>query len=66
MHLSLFKTTLVLIVLISLVRGAAYDCTTLLMGQFLCPDPAKSHIDPKTQQYKGCEPNGLAKGSIII
>ncbi|XP_030387262.1 TM2 domain-containing protein CG10795 [Scaptodrosophila lebanonensis] len=37
------------------------DCNKLLMGQFMCPDPAKNHIDPKTQQLRGCTPENRAR-----
>lgn len=38
------------------------DCTTLRMGQYLCPDPNYDYIDPKTQTYRGCRPDNKAKG----
>lgn len=41
------------------------DCNKLRMGQFLCPDPHVNHIDPKTQQLKGCTREGRAKGMGI-
>lgn len=53
---------LIITLTISLVSGVAYDCTTLLMGQFLCPDPGRNQIDPKTQQFYGCDQTGQAKG----
>ncbi|KAL7736957.1 hypothetical protein ACLKA6_008818 [Drosophila palustris] len=37
------------------------DCNELLMGQFMCPDPSKSHIDPKTQQLRGCTKENRAR-----
>ncbi|XP_063241539.1 TM2 domain-containing protein CG10795 [Bacillus rossius redtenbacheri] len=39
------------------------DCSTLRMGQFMCPDPNPNynHIDPKTQQPFGCGPDNKAK-----
>lgn len=33
------------------------NCTTLQMGQYLCPSP---EIDPLTQQPKGCSQNNIA------
>ncbi|CAH0550989.1 unnamed protein product [Brassicogethes aeneus] len=30
------------------------DCNSLLMGQYICPNPEYDLIDPKTQQLKGC------------
>lgn len=30
------------------------DCSTLRLGQYICPDPSINHIDPETQQFKGC------------
>lgn len=42
-----------------------YDCDELLMGQYLCPDPSKNHIDPKTQQLRGCTMENKAKGMHI-
>jgi len=41
-----------------------YNCNELLMGQFLCPDPTKSHIDPQTQQFYGCTKENKAKGKL--
>lgn len=38
------------------------ECTKLLKGQFLCPDPKYDFIDPKTQQPRGCTQNNLASG----
>lgn len=41
------------------------DCSTLRMGQFLCPDPdvnyAQHLVDPKTQQLRGCTKENKAK-----
>lgn len=41
------------------------DCNKLRMGQFLCPDPHINHIDPKTQQLKGCTKEGRTKGMFV-
>ncbi|VVD00813.1 unnamed protein product [Leptidea sinapis] len=30
------------------------DCNSLRLGQYICPDPSINHIDPETQQLKGC------------
>ncbi|CAG9584696.1 unnamed protein product [Danaus chrysippus] len=30
------------------------DCSTLRMGQYICPDPNQNQIDSATQQYVGC------------
>ncbi|KAJ8728184.1 hypothetical protein PYW08_016569 [Mythimna loreyi] len=30
------------------------DCSTLRLGQYICPDPSEEQIDPNTQQFKGC------------
>lgn len=30
------------------------DCSTLRLGQYICPDPSINPIDPETQQYRGC------------
>ncbi|XP_013143692.1 PREDICTED: TM2 domain-containing protein CG10795 [Papilio polytes] len=30
------------------------DCSTLRLGQYICPDPSIDQIDTETQQYKGC------------
>lgn len=61
----MFKLLLILCVFISLVNGVAYDCSTLLMGQYLCPDPGRKQIDPKTQQFYGCQQSGIAKGIVF-
>ncbi|CAD7078503.1 unnamed protein product [Hermetia illucens] len=37
------------------------DCGSLLMGQFICPDPSLNQIDPKTQQLRGCTKENKAK-----
>lgn len=42
------------------------DCSTLRMGQFLCPDPNYDYIDPKTQTYRGCRPDHKAKGIHVF
>lgn len=39
------------------------NCSTLLMGQYICPDPTYDYIDPKTQQPFGCTQKNVAKGS---
>lgn len=66
----MFKLLLVLIVLINFSNeqqsnSDAVDCSrTLRMGQFLCPDPSYNQIDPKTQQYRGCSKENIAKGIL--
>lgn len=30
------------------------DCSTLRLGQYICPDPSIDQIDPDTQQFRGC------------
>lgn len=48
------------------------DCSTLRLGQYICPDPSINQIDPDTQQFKGCTKgketpeNGEAEGIIYI
>ncbi|KAK9509842.1 hypothetical protein O3M35_004745 [Rhynocoris fuscipes] len=37
------------------------ECSTLRMGQYLCPDPEYDLIDPKTQQPRGCTKENKAK-----
>ncbi|XP_061713684.1 TM2 domain-containing protein CG10795 [Cydia pomonella] len=32
------------------------DCSTLRLGQYICPDPSIDQIDPDTQQFRGCSP----------
>ncbi|XP_063533864.1 TM2 domain-containing protein CG10795 [Cydia strobilella] len=32
------------------------DCSTLRLGQYICPDPGIDQIDPDTQQFRGCSP----------
>ncbi|KAK6624821.1 hypothetical protein RUM44_011685 [Polyplax serrata] len=48
---------------IDLPVGCGYqvDCTTLRLGQYMCPDPAYDQIDPATQQYYGCTKENKAK-----
>lgn len=61
-----------LITLFILINGdddtnkTGVECTKLLKGQFLCPDPSYDFIDPKTQQPKGCTSNNLASGKITF
>lgn len=40
------------------------DCNNLRMGQYICPDPSKEFIDPKTQQPIGCTKENKAKGTF--
>lgn len=35
-------------------KVATVDCSTLRLGQYICPDPTIDQIDPDTQQFKGC------------
>lgn len=37
------------------------DCSTLRVGQYMCPDPNINHIDSQTQQPIGCTKNNVAK-----
>ncbi|KAF6215824.1 hypothetical protein GE061_000159 [Apolygus lucorum] len=37
------------------------DCSTLRLGQFICPDPEYDLIDPATQQPRGCTKENKAK-----
>lgn len=41
------------------------ECSTLRMGQYLCPDPDDTYtrnlVDPKTQQLRGCTPENKAR-----
>lgn len=43
------------------IVDADINCSTLRMGQYMCPDPNINHIDPKTQQPIGCTKNNVAK-----
>ncbi|KOB76835.1 TM2 domain-containing protein, partial [Operophtera brumata] len=36
------------------VKVEPVDCSTLRLGQYICPDPAEDQIDPDTQQFKKC------------
>ncbi|XP_039444149.1 TM2 domain-containing protein CG10795 [Culex pipiens pallens] len=55
-------TLLLLAVVVPASLEAEIDCADLRMGQFLCPDPGRrDHIDPKTQQLRGCTKEGKAK-----
>ncbi|CAB3224236.1 unnamed protein product [Arctia plantaginis] len=35
-------------------RTETVDCSTLRLGQYICPHPQKDQIDPDTQQFIGC------------
>ncbi|XP_077300031.1 TM2 domain-containing protein 1 biscotti isoform X2 [Arctopsyche grandis] len=37
------------------------DCSTLRLGQYICPDPKIPHIDPTTQQLIGCTRDNKAE-----
>lgn len=52
---------LLLVSYVSQTEPVTVDCNELLMGQFMCPDPAKNHIDPKTQQLRGCTKQNRAR-----
>ncbi|KAI8436018.1 hypothetical protein MSG28_004148, partial [Choristoneura fumiferana] len=36
------------------VKVELVDCSTLRLGQYICPDPSINQIDPDTQQFRGC------------
>lgn len=62
-----FATTLVISAsqLPHSVKEVLVDCSTLRMGQYLCPDPTMNrtdYIDPNTQQIRGCTKDNKAKG----
>ncbi|KAJ4448163.1 hypothetical protein ANN_10176 [Periplaneta americana] len=59
-------TVIILMVLLYSVHISAdyhVECSTLRMGQYICPDPDPSYdyIDPKTQQPYGCTKENKAK-----
>ncbi|XP_023947109.2 TM2 domain-containing protein CG10795 isoform X1 [Bicyclus anynana] len=35
-------------------KNVTVDCNTLRLGQYICPHPNKTQIDPDTQQFIGC------------
>ncbi|XP_068631686.1 TM2 domain-containing protein biscotti isoform X2 [Battus philenor] len=35
-------------------KVVSVDCSSLRLGQYICPDPSINQIDPDTQQYRGC------------
>ncbi|KAG6445339.1 TM2 domain-containing protein CG10795 [Manduca sexta] len=41
-------------------KSVLVDCSTLRLGQYICPDPSLDQINPDTQQYYGC-----TKGKVI-
>ncbi|XP_037951193.1 TM2 domain-containing protein CG10795 [Teleopsis dalmanni] len=51
----------VILILTKTAQPIPYDCNDLLMGQYLCPDPARKYIDPETQQLIGCTKENKAK-----
>lgn len=63
-----FLGCLIFLNLISCVQpeDVETDCSTLRMGQYLCPDPNSDYIDPKTQTYRGCRPDNKAKGMCAL
>lgn len=52
-------------------KSVVVDCSTLRLGQYICPDPSINPIDPVTQQFKGCikgkeiPSEGEADGKIL-
>lgn len=42
------------------------DCSTLRLGQYICPHPDIEYMDPKTQQPIGCSPENKAKGKTYL
>ncbi|XP_067004562.1 TM2 domain-containing protein biscotti [Anabrus simplex] len=56
-------TVLYLVAVIPVGGEYEVDCSTLRMGQFLCPDPDPmyEYIDPKTQQPYDCTKENKAK-----
>jgi hypothetical protein len=68
---SLYYGIVILTVLVSSAHiNADYhvECSTLRMGQYICPDPDPSYdyIDPKTQQPYGCSKENKAKGGEVF
>lgn len=59
-----FKYIAVCVLFIASVRSEdiEVDCSTLRMGQYICPDPSYDYVDPKTQTLRGCRPDNKAKG----
>ncbi|XP_016952977.1 TM2 domain-containing protein CG10795 [Drosophila biarmipes] len=56
---------LLLLLLLFFAKGTHQinvDCNELqMMGQFMCPDPARGQIDSRTQQLAGCTKEGRAR-----
>lgn len=53
-------------------KNVVVDCSTLRLGQYICPDPSLNQIDPDTQQYRGCTKGkdiaseGEAEGNVLL
>ncbi|XP_030756819.1 TM2 domain-containing protein CG10795 [Sitophilus oryzae] len=67
------KLAIIVLIVLSLinytvenVNETVVNCSTLRMGQFLCPDPDYDLIDPKTQQIRGCTKENKAKIRCIV
>ncbi|KAH8301510.1 hypothetical protein KR059_005161 [Drosophila kikkawai] len=59
---SLIPLLLLLLSFATITHEVNVDCNELrMMGQFMCPDPGRNHIDPKTQQLRGCTKEGRAR-----
>ncbi|XP_039956541.1 TM2 domain-containing protein CG10795 [Bactrocera neohumeralis] len=56
-----FSTIILVLISVEITQQIDYDCDDLLMGQYLCPDPTKKQIDPKTQQFYGCTKENKAR-----
>lgn len=41
------------------------DCSKLMKGQYICPDPSYNLIDPKTQQPWGCTKENKARALCL-
>lgn len=59
--LKLFSVIFILLSILPVDAIVEVNCSKLRIGQYLCPDPNVSHIDPKTQQPFGCTKENVAK-----
>ena len=59
----LFYPILIILISIKTTNEVEVNCSELkMMGQYICPHPGIKHIDPKTQELKGCTKENRAKG----
>lgn len=56
-------STVLLLSMLCVDSSTETDCSKLLVGQFICPDPENAdYIDKETQSVRGCTKERTAAG----